>query len=797
MSLHFQTDIQGLSCAACVRRVETALAAVPGVERATANLADGSVDVRYIDPATPPGLREALSSAGYPAKPQQLRFAVEGLSCASCVKRLETALAATDGVTAARVNFADASAVVETTGDTDALLDIARKAGYPLLPEATSAETEDEADTLEKAMWLALVLVLPVFLMEMGSHLYPPLHSLIHGSGLHQTTRVVQFVLIGLALAGPGRQFFTKGIPSLLRRTPDMNALVALGTGAAFVYSTVATFLPGLLPPSANNVYFESAGVIVVLILLGRTLEARAKSRASAAIRALATLQPQTARVVTDDGETDRPSAALQIGDLIRVRPGERIPTDGTITEGQSHINEAMLTGEALPAAKAPGDSVTGASINGDGALLIQVTRIGSDTTLSQIIRMVRDAQGAKLPVQDAVDRITAWFVPAVLATALLTLILWLIFNPTLAIVAAVSVLIIACPCAMGLAVPVSIMVGTGRAAELGILFRGGDALQSLRDVQTIAFDKTGTLTAGHPTLAHVETTGTLTREACLTAAAAVEAQSEHPIARAITEAAPSIAKATDVTALTGHGIRGTVDGAIIHIGTQRLMDDLGIDTSPLSKTATQRAAKGETVFYLAQDSNLAALLSVTDPIKPSAKQAIAQLKATGLHVAMITGDSHASATAIATQLGIDEVHAETLPGAKLDIIRTLQKTGKTAFVGDGINDAPALAAADVGIALGSGTDVAMESADVVLMSGDPARVTDAIDLSRATMRNITQNLGWAFGYNILLIPVAAGLLYPILGLLLSPMLAAGAMALSSVAVVANALRLKRMKGHT
>ncbi|MEM8804205.1 MAG: copper-translocating P-type ATPase, partial [Pseudomonadota bacterium] len=580
-----------------------------------------------------------------------------------------------------------------------------------------------------------------------------------------------------------------------LRRAPDMNALVALGTGAAFAYSTVATFLPSVLPPSADNVYFESAGVIIVLILLGRTLEARAKSRAGAAIRALATLQPDRARVVKGGKETDRPIATLQIGDILRVRPGERIPTDGVITEGQSTIDESMLTGEPLPVAKTAGDKVTGATINGNGALLIETTRIGDDTTLSQIMRLVRDAQGSKLPVQDAVDRITAWFVPAVLAIAATTLLIWLFFEPPLAIIAAVSVLIIACPCAMGLAVPVSIMVGTGRAAELGILFRGGDALQSLRDVQTVAFDKTGTLTEGRPTLAHIETTDTLARDACLTLAAAVEAQSEHPIARAIIEAAPASAIATNVTALAGHGISGTVDGTEIHIGTQRLMDDLGIDTATVQASAAERAAMGETVFFLAQDDKLIALLTVTDAIKPSAQRAAADLKAAGLNVVMITGDSAASANAIAVQLGIEDVHAETLPETKLDTIRTLQRQGKTAFVGDGINDAPALAAADVGIAIGSGTDVAMESADVVLMSGDPARVTSAIALSRATMDNITQNLGWAFGYNALLIPVAAGILYPLFGLLLSPMLAAGAMALSSVAVVTNALRLKRTKG--
>ena len=795
----FHSEIDGMSCASCVRRVETALSALPGVTSAHANLAANAVDVRYDAPASASAITETLAAAGYPARKEQLRFSVEGMSCASCVRRLETALTDVPGVHAARINLADASATLTVAGaDIDKLQQVARDTGYPITPavEDVNTSAQDEAQSrLARDTMLAAVLVLPVFLIEMGGHLIPGLHHLVGQTIGHQTSRVLQFVLVGFALIGPGRQFYVKGVPSLLRRAPDMNALVALGTFAAFAYSTVATFAPALLPEGARNVYFEAAGVIVVLILLGRTLEARAKARAGSAIRALAGLAPKTARVIEGDTETDRPISALKVGDLIRIRPGERIPTDGIVTEGTSNVDEAMISGEPVPVAKSKGDPVTGATVNGEGVLTMRATQVGADTVLSQIIRMVRDAQGSKLPVENMVDRITAWFVPLVMAIAALTVVVWLFFGPTLAIVAGVSVLIVACPCAMGLAVPTSIMVGSGRAAELGVLFRQGDALQALRDTRIVAFDKTGTLTMGHPTLAHVATAPGVHRETALNSAAAVEAQSEHPIARAITEAASNPPSATEVTAVTGRGVQGTVNGKTVRVGSRRLMEETGIDTSVLDEAANDRAALGETVFYVSIAEQLAAVLSVTDPIKDGAAETVATLRNTGLRVVMITGDSEASAKAVAARLGIDEIIAEALPETKLDTIHALRKDGPTAFVGDGINDAPALAAADVGIALGSGTDVAMETADVVLMSGDPQGVVTAIGLSRATMRNIAQNLGWAFGYNALLIPVAAGALYPVFGWLLSPMLAAGAMALSSVAVVTNALRLRKNDG--
>jgi len=797
----YYSEIDGMSCASCVGRVESALAKLPGVDSARANLAAKSVDVRFNAPTTADAITKALSNAGYPVRPKTLHFDVDGMSCASCARRLETALNAATGVASARVNFPDNSVAIDIAPGASIadLSAAAQKAGYPITPRAediTSPHEHGEAETLWRDTLIAVALVLPVFLIEMGGHLIPALHHFVGQTIGHQTSRVFQFLLIGVALVGPGRQFYSKGVPALLRGTPEMNSLVAMGTFAAFAYSSVATFAPGLFPMGTNNVYFEAAGVIVVLILLGRTLEARAKGRASDAIRALAGLAPKTARVITDAGELDRPIASLKVGDLIRVRPGERIPTDGEVTEGASLVDESMITGEPVPVAKAPGDRVTGATVNGAGALTIRASHVGSDTVLSQIIRMVRDAQGAKLPVEHLVDRITAVFVPVVILAAVVTTTIWLFAAPHLAIVAGVSVLIIACPCAMGLAVPTSIMVGTGRAAELGVLFRQGDALQRLRDVNIVAFDKTGTLTAGRPEVTHIELAPGADRDSVLSAAAAVEAQSEHPIAQAIVAAALVVPNATDFETVTGRGVRGTVNGRLVLVGSRRLIEENGIDPSPLDAAAHDRATLGETAFFVAIDARLAAVIAVADPIKSDAKRAVSNLQDAGIEVAMITGDNTTTAQAIADRLGITRITAEAMPETKVETVRTLALEGRVAFIGDGINDAPALAAADVGIAIGTGTDVAMETADVVLMSGNPQGVATAINLSRASMRNIKQNLGWAFGYNVLLIPVAAGLLYPVFGLLLSPMLGAAAMALSSVAVVTNALRLRRASGE-
>ena len=799
MSVQFHTVVQGMSCASCVRRVEAAVSALPGIRDVRVNLASSSVDAKFDAPTTPGDIANALQQAGYAPAKETHRFNVEGLSCASCVARLERALSTVPGVEAATVNLADASAHVTMRADADvgALYNAAKSAGYPLRPvtEEGGSIQNEETRALWRATWFAGLLVLPVFLLEMGGHVIPAIHMFVAQTIGTQAARVLGFVLIAATLLGPGRVFFAKGIPALFKGHPDMNALVAIGTGAAFAYSTVATFLPDLLPEGSVNVYFEAAGVIIVLILLGRSLEARAKGQTGAAIRALAGLAPKSAMVLDGDKVLEVPIAELRPGDLIRLRPGERVATDGVVTEGSSYVDEAMLSGEPLPVEKQVGAQVTGGTVNGTGSLVYRATAVGADTVLAQIITMVRDAQSAKLPIQSMVDRITAWFVPAILVIAALTFAVWMMVGPSLAlaVVASVSVLIIACPCAMGLATPTSIIVGTGRAAEMGVLFRQGDALQRMSDLKTVVFDKTGTLTLGRP-----EVTATLPAEGFTEAhllgiAAAVEQFSEHPIADAIVRAVDNVPAATEFHTTTGRGVRAKFEGADALVGNASYLRAEGIDVDPLLQEVGERAAEGETVVYVSYGGALAGAIAVADPIREDAADAISALKAKGVSVAMVTGDAEATAKSVADRLGVDQVVAEASPEDKVTAINELKSRGPLAFVGDGINDAPALAAADVGIAIGTGTDVAIETADVVLMSPDTHGVVNAVTTSKATMRNIRQNLGWAFGYNMLLIPIAAGLLYPAFGLLLSPMLAAGAMALSSVAVVSNALRLKRV----
>jgi Cu+-exporting ATPase len=577
-----------------------------------------------------------------------------------------------------------------------------------------------------------------------------------------------------------------------------MNSLVAVGTAAAWIYSTLAVFAPAVFPDGTRAVYFEAAAVICTLILAGRMLEARAKGRAGAAIARLVGLQPKSARVLRGDATEEMPLDALATGDLVLVRPGERLPVDGVVAAGESAVDESMITGEPVPVVKARGDVVTGGTVNGTAALTIRATAVGHDTVLARIIRLVEEAQGAKLPIQRLVDRVTRVFVPVVLVLAVLTVAAWLVFAPegskTLALVAGVSVLIIACPCAMGLATPMSILVGTGRAAELGVLFRRGDALQKLADARVVAFDKTGTLTRGKPEVTEIVMAEGVARDEVLPLIAAVEAASEHPLAAAVTRAwEGDLPQATGVRALTGRGVTGQVGEARVLVGSARLLREEGVDTAALDGVVARVAAEARTPVMAAVDGRAVAVLAIADPVKPEAAEALAGLHTAGLSAAMVTGDTEATARAIARELGIDTVLAEVLPKGKAEAVAELRaRYGAVAFVGDGINDAPALAAADTGIAIGTGTDVAIEAADVVLMSGDPRGVVTALDLSAATMRNIRQNLFWAFAYNAALIPVAAGVLYPATGLMLSPILAAGAMALSSVFVVTNALRLRR-----
>ncbi|WP_173087448.1 heavy metal translocating P-type ATPase [Devosia sp. 1635] len=734
---------------------------------------------------------------------------IEGMTCASCVARVERALLKTPGVKAASVNLATERATVELTPDAqlEPVLAAITKAGYSgqPAPEQRSSHAghhhDEDAAVLRRDVILAAVLTAPMFVLEMGSHLIPGMHMAVMHLVPTQWLYIAYFVITTIVLFIPGRRFFAQGIPALLRGAPEMNSLVALGAGAAYLYSSVVTFAPGLVPATSRFVYFEAAAVIVTLILLGRWLEALAKGRTGAAIARLVQQQAKTAQVQRNGAFVQLPIQEVVVGDILLVRPGEKIAVDGEIVSGQSHVDESMISGEPIPVGKAEGASVVGGTVNGEGSFTFRATKVGADTMLAQIIRMVEDAQGGKLPIQALVDRITFWFVPAVMAAALATFVVWLLWGPEpgylYGLVNAVAVLIIACPCAMGLATPTSIMVGTGRAAELGVLFRRSEALQSLRDVEMIAFDKTGTLTEGRPVLTDLVVAPGFAEAEVLALMAAVEHHSEHPIARAIVAAATErglpIADAEQFASSAGHGISGVVGARKVLVGNAGQLPD--IDQTPFADQLAELAGQGKTPILVGVDGKLAAVAAVADRARPTSKAVIAELHRMGIRTAMISGDNQRTAQAIADQLGIDEVRAQILPAGKVDAINSLRSGNrKIAFVGDGINDAPALAAADIGIAVGTGTDVAIESADVVLLGGDLKGVLNALTISRATMRNIGENLFWAFAYNVILIPVAAGVLYLSFGILLSPMIGAGAMALSSVFVVGNAQRLRTVR---
>ncbi len=801
--------IEGMTCASCVGRVERALQAVPGVSQAHVNLATEKAEVRFSNPVTYDLLVRTVENTGYGVPLANTELSIEGMTCASCVGRVERALAGVKGVRSAHVNLATERATVEGTASPEDLVKAVENAGYDaaLIGDTGAAEAEASARKdaeragLKRDLLVAGILTLPVFLLEMGSHLIPAVHHLVMQTVGTQTSWYFQFALTTLVLFFPGLRFYQKGFPALFRLAPDMNSMVAVGTMAAYAYSVVATFLPSLLPAGTVNVYYEAASVIVTLILLGRYLEAKAKGKTSEAIKRLVQLQARTARVRRSGQTVEIAISDVAHDDIVELRPGERIPVDGEVIEGESYVDESMITGEPIPVRKTTGSTVVGGTVNQKGALALRATAVGGATVLSQIIRMVESAQGSKLPIQAMVDRVTMWFVPVVMAAAALTFLVWLVLGPepalTFALVNGVAVLIIACPCAMGLATPTSIIVGTGRGAEMGVLFRKGEALQLLRDAKVVAVDKTGTLTEGHPALTDIAVAKGFDRDDVLVRMAAVEAKSEHPVARAIVDAARkeglAIPGVSDFASDTGYGVRATVNGDRIEVGADRYMIKLGLDVDEFSDTAARLGNEGKTPLYVAINGRLAAIVAVADPIKPSTPAAIAALHELGIKVAMITGDNRRTAEAIAAKLGIDEVVAEVLPEGKVETVRRLKaEYGSLAYVGDGINDAPALAEADVGLAIGTGTDIAIETADVVLMSGSLQGVPNAIALSKATIGNIRQNLFWAFAYNAALIPVAAGVLYPAWGILLSPVLAAGAMALSSVFVLGNALRLRR-----
>ena len=680
------------------------------------------------------------------------------------------------------------------------------KCGMALEPLEPIAEDEPNAELADmtRRFWVSLALTVPLLILEMGGMVMPEVVG-----RLGVTTRLwIQLVLAAPVVLWGGWPFFARGWQSVVTRSLNMFTLIALGTGAAFGYSVFAVLFPDTLPHGMRHggappIYFEAAAVITTLVLLGQVLELRARSATSGAIRALLGLQPKTARRLSADGsEEDVPLADVQQGDRLRVRPGERVPVDGVVLEGRSAVDESMITGEPIPVEKDPGSRATGGTVNGTGGFVMRAERVGADTLLAHIVRMVAEAQRSRAPIQRLVDQVSAWFVPAVVVVAVLTALFWGLYGPeprlAYALVNAVAVLIIACPCALGLATPMSIMVATGRGAQAGVLIKNAEALEALEKVDTLVVDKTGTLTEGKPRLVSVVAADGVTEGEMFTLAAGLERGSEHPLAAAIlagaTERGAAPAAVTEFRSLTGRGVVGVVAGRRVALGNARLLEELGLKPGPLGAQAESQRGEGQTVMFLVAGDTVAGILGVADPIKASTPEAIHALRAEGLRVVMLTGDSQVTAKAVARTLGLDDVIAEVLPEQKVEVVRRLQGEGHVvAMAGDGVNDAPALAQAGVGIAMGTGTDVAMESADVTLVKGDLRGIVRARRLSRATMRNIRQNLVWAFIYNALGVPVAAGVLYPWFGLLLSPILASAAMSLSSVSVIANALRLRQV----
>lgn len=798
--------ISGMSCASCVAHVEDALSEVPGVVDARVNFATEQASV-LLDSSqvTPARLADAIADAGYEVVTEKLTLAIHGMSCASCVNHIEEALRKLNGVLKANVNFAAEKAVVEYfpgVVDVPGLIRAVVDAGYEAVVSEEGARIDTEKATheakvkeLKIKIAVGALFSIPIFL---GS--YPALFPWVPG--------VMRNVVVLWLLTTPvqfwvGWQFYKGAWAALKRRSSDMNTLIAVGTSAAYFYSVGLILFPSFFEAHgvAREVYFDTSTVIITLILIGRYLEARARGRTSEAIKKLIGMQAKTARVVRNGIEQDIPVEEVIAGDLVLVRPGEKIPVDGLIREGYSSIDESMITGESIPVDKKIGDEIIGATLNKTGTFKFEATKVGKDTVLAQIIKLVEDAQGSKAPIQRLVDKVTSYFVPVVITTAVVTAIVWSLWGPapvlTYVLLNFVAVLIIACPCALGLATPTSIMVGTGKGAENGILIRSGEALETAQKLTALIFDKTGTLTKGEPALTDVFAADGIEGTKLLGLVASAERGSEHPLGQAILNGAKDrgieLFEPQDFSAIPGKGISARIDGHAVLAGNLKLMSEERIVFNGLEEKARRFSDQGKTPMYVAVDGRPAGVIAVADTLKSNSINAVALLHRLGLKVVMITGDNRRTAEAIARQVGIDRVLAEVLPEDKAKEVKKLQEEEEVVgMVGDGINDAPALAQANVGIAIGTGTDVAMEAADITLMSGDLRGVVTAIALSKATMRNIKQNLFWAFAYNTALIPIAAGILYPIFGILLSPIIAAAAMAASSVSVVSNALRLRR-----
>lgn len=813
--------VEGMSCAACSQTVEKTAGKVPGVTHAAVNLATEKLNIEYDESTfSLDELQQAVGDSGYQVVPQESAaqtFAVEGMTCASCAQTVEKAVAKLNGVEEASVNLAtekmtitynplevapyNITAAVEAAGYGAVLETAEASTGSH---EARKAKKEQEHKQMWQRFWMSALFMIPLMVLSMGPMLGMPVPEWIDPMHNPFNFALTQFVLT-VPVMVMSREYFQKGFRALFKRHPNMNSLIALGTSAAFVYSVGATIGTAMGNGHlAMQLYYETAAMILTLHTLGKYMEERSKGRMSSAIEKLVNLAPKTARVLRNDEEREVLVEQVAPGDIIRVRPGEKMPVDGVVMEGRTSVDESMLTGESIPVEKQAGDTIIGASINKNGSVDYRATRVGNDTTLAQIIRLVEDAQGSKAPIAKLADIITGYFVPIVIVLALLAGFAWLVAGESglFALTIVISVLVIACPCALGLATPTAIMVGTGKGAEHGVLIKSGVALETAHSVDTIVFDKTGTLTEGKPQVTDVLTNGQLSEEALLRYAASAETGSEHPLGEAIVQKAQEtdieLLKADEFEAIPGHGIRVEMDGKIIHIGNRKLMEQEQVNLAGMETESDRLADEGKTPMYLAIDGTLAGIVAVADTLKENSAQTIRELQRRGVEVAMITGDNTRTAQAIARQAGIDRVLSEVLPEDKADEVKQLQTEGKkVAMVGDGINDAPALAQADIGIAIGSGTDVAVESADIVLMRNDLTTVLTAIDLSHATLRNIKQNLFWAFAYNIIGLPIAMGLLHVFGGPLLNPMFAAAAMSFSSVSVLANALRLRKFKPET
>ncbi|WP_346884505.1 heavy metal translocating P-type ATPase [Clostridium sp. UBA4395] len=803
--------IEGMTCSACANRVERAISKLEGVEKANVNFATETLTVDFNkENLNSQMIEEAVVKAGYGVKKnvKTYNFKIEGMTCSACANRVERVTRKLDGVEDATVNFATEKLTIKVNedeisyGDIKAAVD---KAGYKLIKEEVKykenqGEEKSEASKLLTRFISSLIFTVPLLIITMGHMVGMHLPSIID-----PMANPLNFALIQLILTLPvmiaGYKFYKVGLKNLIKLSPNMDSLISIGTLAAFIYGIFAIYkiMQGD-HEYAMHLYFESAAVILTLITLGKYLEAVSKGKTSQAIKALMGLAPKTATIIRDNKEIVVPVEEVIVGDIVLVKPGEKLPVDGEVIEGNTSIDESMLTGESIPVEKSMGSSVIGASINKTGFIKYKATRVGRDTALAQIVKLVEDAQGSKAPIAKLADVISAYFVPVVIGLAIIASVGWLIAGetPIFSLTIFIAVLVIACPCALGLATPTAIMVGTGKGAENGVLIKGGEPLETTYKLKTIVFDKTGTITEGKPKVTDIITNGE-SEEEILILAASAEKGSEHPLGEAIVKDAEekglSLKIIDKFNAIPGHGIEVEIDKKSILLGNKKLMMEKNINISSLDETSDRLASEGKTPMYIAIDGNAAGIIAVADTVKASSKDAIESLHKMGIKVAMITGDNKRTADAIAKQVGIDIVLSEVLPEDKANEVKKLQVDGnRVGMVGDGINDAPALAQADIGIAIGSGTDVAIESADIVLMRSDLMDVISAIKLSKATIKNIKENLFWAFGYNVLGIPVAMGVLHIFGGPLLNPMIAAGAMSLSSVSVLLNALRLRRFK---